>query len=60
MDETLRERIYNTTANPFDHAVEWGTLLVKGTNLYLFVEKIPANREIILNGLIGKAKKQVC
>lgn len=24
------EGIYNTTANPFDHAVEWGTLLVRG------------------------------
>ena len=51
------EGIYNTTANPFDHAVEWGDITCKGTNLYLFVEKIPANREIILNGLIGKAKK---
>ena len=51
------EGIYNTTANPFDHAVEWGDITCKGSNLYLFVEKIPANREIILNGLIGKAKK---
>ena len=51
------EGIYNTTANPFDHAVKWGDITCKGSNLYLFVEKIPANREIILNGLIGKAKK---
>ena len=51
------EGIYNTTANPFDHAVEWGDITCKGSNLYLFVEKIPASREIILNGLIGKAKK---
>ncbi len=34
-----------------------GDITCKGNNLYLFVEKIPANREIVLNGLIGKAKK---
>ena len=51
------EAIYNTTANPFDHAVEWGNITCKGNNLYLFVEKVPTNREIVLNGLIGKAKK---
>ena len=51
------EAIYNTTANPFDHAVEWGDITCKGNNLYLFVEKVPTNREIVLNGLIGKAKK---
>ncbi len=51
------EGIYTTTATPFDHAVKWGDITCKGSNLYLFVEKIPANREIILNGLIGKAKK---
>ncbi|MCQ4873705.1 MULTISPECIES: alpha-L-fucosidase [Odoribacteraceae] len=51
------EAIYNTTANPFDHAVAWGDITRKGNNLYLFVEQVPENRDVILNGLIGKAKK---
>ena len=51
------EAIYNTKANPFDHAVEWGDITCKGNNLYLFVEQVPADRNIMLNGLIGKAKK---
>ena len=51
------EAIYNTTANPFDHAVVWGDITGKGNSLYLFVENLPASRKIILNGLIGKAKK---
>ena len=51
------EAIYNTTANPFDHAVAWGDITRKGNYLYLFVEQVPENRDVILNGLIGKAKK---
>ncbi len=51
------EAIYSTTANPFDHAVTWGDITCKENNLYLFVEQVPANREIVLNGVIGKAKK---
>ncbi len=51
------EAIYGTTANPFDHAVEWGDITRKDNKLYLFVEHLPANREIVLGGLIGKAKK---
>lgn len=51
------EAIYGTTANPFDHAVEWGDITRKDNKLYLFVEHLPVNREIVLGGLIGKAKK---
>ena len=48
---------YSTTANPFDHAPEWGDITRRGNNLYLFVEKMPDNREIELKGVIGKAKR---
>lgn len=51
------EAIYNTTANPFDHAVTWGDITRKGRNLYLFVEQMPGDRAVVLTGLIGKAKK---
>ena len=51
------EAIYSTTANPFDHAPEWGDITRKGNNLYLFVEKMPDNREIELKGVIGKVKR---
>lgn len=53
------EAIYSTTANPFDHAPEWGDITRKGNDLYLFVENMPVNREIKLNGVIGKAKSAV-
>lgn len=51
------EAIYSTTANPFDHEASWGNITRKGNNLYLFVNRIPANRTIVLNGLIGKVLK---
>lgn len=49
------EAIYGTEANPFDHAPEWGDITVRNDSLYLFVEKMPEDRTVRLEGIIGKA-----
>lgn len=53
------EAIYSTTANPFDHAPAWGDITRKGNTLYLFVEHMPANRAIELNGVLGNASRAI-
>lgn len=53
------EAIYSTTANPFDHAPAWGDITRKGNTLYLFVEHMPANRTIELNGVLGNASRAI-
>ena len=53
------EAIYSTTANPFDHAPAWGDITRKGNTLYLFVERMPANRTIELNGVLGNASRAI-
>ena len=53
------EAIYSTTATPFDHAPAWGDITRKGNTLYLFVEHMPANRAIELNGVLGNASRAI-
>ena len=53
------EAIYSTTATPFDHAPAWGDITRKGNTLYLFVEHMPANRTIELNGVLGNASRAI-
>lgn len=53
------EALYSTTANPFDHAPAWGDITRKGNTLYLFVEHMPANRTIELNGVLGNASRAI-
>ena len=49
------EAIYDSEANPLDHAPVWGDITANDDNMYLFVEKMPANRVVEINGIIGKA-----
>lgn len=50
------EAIYGAKSNPFDHAPEWGAVTRKGDTLYLFVERMPADRVVELTGVLGKAE----
>lgn len=47
------EAIYGTQANPLDHSPVWGDITSKGGNVYLFVEQMPENRVVEVDGLIG-------
>ncbi len=51
--------IYNTRANPFEHAGEWGDMTMKGNRLYLFIERMPDDRLIRLSGIQGEAVRAV-
>lgn len=53
------EAVYGTHANPFDAMPECCEVTCKDDAIYLFVDRIPADREIILPGLSAGNLKSV-
>lgn len=51
------EAIYETRANPFEHSFVWGDVTTKGNNLYLFVRKEYAGKDIDLLGFMGNISR---
>ncbi|WP_165023849.1 alpha-L-fucosidase [Dysgonomonas sp. ZJ279] len=47
------EAIYNTDADPFHLAFTWGSITSKSDKLYLHILDMPADRKILLPGLVG-------
>lgn len=48
------EAIYGTKANPLPKSFDWGDVTTKGSNLFAFVEKMPASLRVALSGFSGK------
>ena len=48
------EGIYGCEASPLEETMPWGDITRKGDTLYLFVNELPKNRELLLKGLVGK------